>query len=122
MRSTLEKKLEKSASSLEEQRKQRQQKLNKQSEDIGLRRGRAQALREELEGGLELWCKQVQEVQEHNMRRAGEQVREELQRKQETAGKERRSRSRRASQRRKESQEREEQELKQRREAIEKKN
>merc|ERR550517_1258965 len=93
----------------------------RQSESSCERRRRAQKLKSDLEDGLQLWSQQVQEVQEHNMRRAEEQVQEERSRKQERAGRERRSRSRRVSERRKESKEREERERKERQQAIEKK-
>merc|ERR1712037_417378 len=88
MRSTLEKRLEKSAKSLEDQRREKQRKIARQSESSCERRRRAQKLKNDLEDGLQLWSQQVQEVQEHNMRRAEEQVQVERSRKQERAGRE----------------------------------
>ena len=137
MKTTLESKLEKTSSALEEQKQERRRRISgyrvyilihlkntyhfSNQEHLEQKRDKALVLKQELEDGLERWSKQVLEVQENNMRRAEDQVEENKELRRQRSREERRSRERRVMERRKDSKEREDADMKLKRIAIDKK-
>jgi len=121
MRKTLEVKLEKSATVLEEQREERKRKITENSFVMQAKKDQAQNLKKELEDGLEKWRHQVMEVQENNIRRAELQAEGTKTLRRQRSREERRSRERRVMERRKQSKEREEEQIKAKQDAIEEK-
>ena len=128
MKTNLESKLEKASSALEEQKQERRRRISgyhvyilihlkntynfSNQEHLEQKRDKALVLKQELEDGLERWSKQVLEVQENNMRRAEDQVKDNKKLIRQRSRDDRRSRERRVKERRKESKEREDEDLK----------
>merc|ERR1712054_337398 len=76
MRKTLETKLEKASTALEEQKLERKKRFSDNQETMRVKREQAAAMKKDLEEGLEKWRQQVLEVQENNINRAKGKVEE----------------------------------------------